>query len=88
MNELLKQFGLDIPTPESVAVAIAQTAINTLLSPEIHQVLGDLFAPSSLDVAQDVLKACDHGKLSHEAALKIVAIAIADDQERKLKRIN
>jgi hypothetical protein len=88
MNELLKQFGLDIPTPESVAVALVETAFTALLSPEIKQSLGDLFAPTSLDVAQDVLKACEHGKLSHNAALQMVAIAIADDQERKMKRIN
>jgi hypothetical protein len=89
MNELLKQFGLEpIPTPESVAVAMIQTAITAIASPEVQQGLSDLFAPSSLDVAQDVLKACEHGKLSHNAALQMVAIALADDQERKLKRIN
>ncbi|MDX1977318.1 MAG: hypothetical protein SFT94_06560 [Pseudanabaenaceae cyanobacterium bins.68] len=89
MDQLLKQLGLDaLPTPESIAAAVAQTAINTLISPEIHQAVGDLLAPTALTVAQDVLKACDHGKISHDAALKIVAIALADDQERRLKPIN
>jgi hypothetical protein len=61
---------------------------SAIASPEILQGLSDLFAPSSLDVAQDVLKACEHGKLSHNAALQMVEIALADDQERKMKRIN
>jgi hypothetical protein len=92
-HELLKN-GLTalVPSsvPQSVTAGFVQGAVEALTNPQVQEGLSSLFAGSfchsGLDVAQDALDACEHGQLSHEAALKIVAIALADDQARKIKR--
>jgi hypothetical protein len=76
--------------PHSVASGFVEGAFKALSDPKVTQSLSDMFigigCHSGLDVAQDALDACEHGQLSHESALKIVAIALADHQERNLKR--
>jgi hypothetical protein len=88
--ELGRSMGMPSNLASDIAGGIAKGAFEALANPEALKGLGDLFAGSlchtGLDVAQDALDACDHGQLSHEAALKIVAICLQDDAARKAPR--
>jgi hypothetical protein len=90
LTELGRSIGAPNDLASSVASGIAKGVAEVLANPDTLNALGDMFAGSfchsSLDVAQDALDACEHGQLSHEAALKIVAICLQDDATRKAPR--
>lgn len=81
---------------QSLVTGVVQGAVEALSNPQVQQGLNKMlddmfvgsFCHSGLDVAQDALDACEHGQMSHDAALKIVAIALDDDMKRKQRRIN
>ncbi len=85
LTELTRTFSPD--GLHTISSGVVEGLMKGLADPTVKEAIASTFCPTGLDVARDALSACEHGQMSHEATLKIVAIALTDDAQRKATKL-
>lgn len=86
MNPNPIQQGLEALLLQAAGQVIQQVTTELASNPQdFLKSLDDLISPchTGYDACQDILDACEHGHISHEAAMQTIAVLMNDMKQRK-----